>query len=76
MFVAAVLFIGTACNPYKIEIPHWPYEDPDWVDDGTGTPGGWDPEGAGSTVVYPTAGGEKVKTLQTEGYFICWYRWF
>lgn len=69
MFVAAVLFIGTACNPYKIEIPHWPYEDPDWVDDGTGTPGGWDPENAGSTVVYPTAGGEKVKTLQTEGYF-------
>lgn len=72
-FVAAVLVLGTACNPYKIEIPHWPYEDEDWVDDGTGKPGGWDPEDAGSTVVYPTAGGEKTPTLQTTGYFTTTY---
>ena len=69
MIVAAVLVLSTACNPYKIEIPHWPYEDEDWVDDGTGNPEGWDPESAGSTVVYPTAGGEKETTLQTSGYF-------
>ena len=68
MFVAAVLVFSTACNPYKIEIPHWPYEDPDWVDDGAGN-SGWDPDAEGSTAVYPTAGGEKVKTLQTEGHF-------
>ena len=64
IFVAAVLLLGTACNPYKIEIPHWPYEDPDWVDDGSNT-GAWDPVAAGSTVVYPDAGGEKTKTLLT-----------
>ena len=69
MLVAAVFVISTACNPYKIEIPHWPYEDPDWVDDGSGNQGGWNPDDAGSTVVYPTAGGEKVPTLQTSGYF-------
>lgn len=68
MFVAAVLVFSTACNPYKIEIPHWPYEDPDWVDDGTGGGVVFDPEAAGSTAVYPT-GGEKVPTLQTTGYF-------
>lgn len=68
MFVAAVLVFSTACNPYKIEIPHWPYEDPDWVDDGSSS-GGFDPEASGSTVVYPTAGGEKVPTLKTTGYF-------
>lgn len=66
--VAAVLVLSTACNPYKIEIPHWPYEDPDWVDDGTGGGSVFDPEAAGSTAVYPT-GGEKVATLQTTGYF-------
>ena len=65
MFVAAVLVFGTACNPYKIEIPHWPYEDPDWVDDGSGNSGIWDPEASGSTVVYPESGGEKTKTLLT-----------
>ena len=65
IFLAAVLVFSTACNPYKIEIPHWPYEDPDWVDDGSGNTGTWDPESAGSQVVYPTAGGEKVKTLLT-----------
>ena len=32
IFLAAVLVFSTACNPYKIEIPHWPYEDPDWVE--------------------------------------------
>ena len=66
--VAAVLIFSTACNPYKIEIPHWPYEDPDWVDDGTGAGSVFDPEASGSTAVYPT-GGEKVATLQTTGYF-------
>ncbi|MBE6250919.1 MAG: phosphodiester glycosidase family protein [Bacteroidales bacterium] len=64
MFVAAVIVFGTACNPYKIEIPHWPYEDPDWVDDGTGS-SGWDPVAAASNVVYPDAGGEKTQTLLT-----------
>lgn len=68
MFVAAVLVFSTACNPYKIEIPHWPYEDPDWVDDGANV-SAWDPVAAGSPVVYPATGGEKVPTLQTTGYF-------
>lgn len=58
--VATVLIILTACNPYKIEIPHWPYEDEDWVEGGETNP---DVE---SSVVYPE-GGEKVPTLQTKG---------
>lgn len=68
LLVAAVIIFVTACNPYKIEIPHWPYEDPDWVDDGSSEKPEFDPEAAGSTVVYPN-GGEKVQTLQTTGYF-------
>lgn len=69
MLLAAVLIYSTACNPYKIEIPHWPYEDPDWVDDGSYDVPVFDPEAAGSPLVYPSATEKRDKALVSSGYF-------
>lgn len=49
---------SASCNPYKIDIPHWDYEDED--DEKTEVV---------SEVIYPEAGAAKVKTLQTTGVF-------
>ncbi len=70
LFFTAIFLISVACDPYKIEIP----------DQGTGSgntnTGGNTGGNEGTsgnddiyTVKYPKAGGTKVKTLQTVGYF-------
>ena len=55
ILIAAAIFTSS-CNPYKIDIPHWDYEDKD----NTEIP---------SAVVYPESGGKKEQTLQTTGVF-------
>jgi len=63
--LAAIFFISVACDPYKIDIPDSGNEDVGGVTDGDGNASDEDV----SAVTYPVAGGPKVPTLLTTGYF-------
>lgn len=72
LIFATVVFVATACDPYKIEIPQQPGSTNNGGNNDGGSDDGKEDDGQSgpqNSVVYPEAGVPKTKTLLTTGYF-------